>query len=76
VFKKQDAHAGRIVEIVAWSVPCPVPPSEHGFKYRLVFLHNNHRIFAYDNELPCAGHTGLFSVCCWTIRCARSLVYC
>jgi hypothetical protein len=89
VFKTRDAHAGGIVEIVVWSAPRPVPPSEHGFKYRLVFVRNGPRIVAYDNErgkgdhrhlrdneLPYAGRTGPLTDCCWTIRCARSLVHC
>jgi len=38
VFKTRDAHADGIIEIVIWAVPRRVPPSERGFKYRLVFV--------------------------------------
>ena len=34
---RTSAHGG-LVEMVVWRVPLPVPPSEHGFKYRLVFV--------------------------------------
>jgi len=29
---------GAIVEMVFWRVPLPVPPSRHGFKYRLFYV--------------------------------------
>jgi hypothetical protein len=32
VFRTRDAYAGGIIEIVIWSVPGPVPPSQHGFQ--------------------------------------------
>ncbi len=25
-------------ELVVWRVPTPVPPTDHGFKYRLVYV--------------------------------------
>jgi hypothetical protein len=39
-----------LVEVVIWQVPTPVPPSEHDFKYRLVYVRNGKRIVGYDNE--------------------------
>ena len=36
--------------MVVWQVPTPVPPSEHAFKYRLVFVRAGKRIVGYDNE--------------------------
>ena len=42
--------------MVVWSrwwcgqVPEPVPPSLHGFKYRLVFARAGERVVGYDNE--------------------------
>lgn len=33
-----------------WSVPLPVSPSRHGFKYRLVFVRDGERLVGYDNE--------------------------
>ena len=33
-----------------WQVPQPVPPSEHPYKYRLVYVVNGQRVLGYDNE--------------------------
>ncbi|OJZ19664.1 MAG: hypothetical protein BGP21_02760 [Thiobacillus sp. 65-29] len=46
---KQAYGRGRI-EGVIWKVPEPVPPSRHGYKYRLVYLVDGERIVGYDNE--------------------------
>ena len=46
---RTSAHGG-LVEMVVWRVPLPVPPSEHGFKYRLVFVRDGQRVVGYDNE--------------------------
>ena len=29
---------GSILEVVIWKVPKPVPPTEHGYKYRAVYV--------------------------------------
>jgi len=39
-----------MVEVVIWQVPTPVPPSEHDFKYRLVYVREGVRVVGYDNE--------------------------
>ncbi|MEY2633606.1 MAG: hypothetical protein RIR00_2260 [Pseudomonadota bacterium] len=39
-----------IVEMVIWRVPEPIPPSEHGFKYRLVYVVDHQRVVGFDNE--------------------------
>jgi len=31
-------------------VPTPVPPTTHGFKYRLVYIVNGVRVVGFDNE--------------------------
>lgn len=36
--------------MMVWSVPSPVPPSQHAFKYRLVFVRDGQRLVGYDNE--------------------------
>ena len=36
--------------MVVWRVPDPVPPSEHRFKYRLVYLEAGRRMVGFDNE--------------------------
>ncbi len=46
---RTSAHGG-VVEVTVWSVPSPVPPSQHAFKYRLVFVRGGQRLVGYDNE--------------------------
>lgn len=46
---KEDFKQG-FIEIVIWKVPEPVPPSEHPFKYRMVYIVNGRRVVGYDNE--------------------------
>lgn len=46
---RTSVHGG-VVEMIVWSVPSPVPPAQHGFKYRLVFVRNGQRLVGYDNE--------------------------
>ena len=41
---------GSILEIVIWKLPKPVPPSEHGYKYRAVYVVNGVRVVGFDNE--------------------------
>jgi hypothetical protein len=50
IFRTRDAYAGGIIEIVIWSVPRPVPPSQHAFKYRLAYARDGQRVVGYDNE--------------------------
>ena len=50
VFRTRNAYAGGVIEVVVWAVPKPVPPSDHGFKYRLVFVRVGQRLVGYDNE--------------------------
>ena len=41
---------GSILEIVIWKVPKSVPPTEHGYKYRAVYVLDGLRIVGFDNE--------------------------
>lgn len=41
---------GAIIEMVVWRTPEPVPPTTHGFKYRLVYVVNGERVIGFDNE--------------------------
>ena len=41
---------GSILEVVIWKVPKPVPPTEHGYKYRAVYVVVGVRIVGFDNE--------------------------
>jgi len=48
--REKRSYAGGIVEIVVWRVPEPVTPSEHPYKFRLVFVRSGKRVVGYDNE--------------------------
>lgn len=50
LYREKRSFAGGIIEMVVWQVPKPVPPSEHPFKYRLVFVLDSKRVIGYDNE--------------------------
>ena len=41
---------GSILEVVIWKVPKPVPPTEHRYKYRAVYVVDGVRIVGFDNE--------------------------
>ena len=41
---------GGVIELVVWRVPEPVPPSEHGFKYRAAYALGGVRLVGFDNE--------------------------
>jgi len=43
-----DDHAS--VRMMIWQVPSAVPPSEHPYKYRLVYLEDGNRVIGFDNE--------------------------
>ena len=57
-FKSVDPD-GSILELVVWRVPEPVPPSEHGYKYRAVYISNGKRIVGFDNERGKGDHCHL-----------------
>lgn len=59
VNQKSFDEAGGITQMVVWSVPEPVPPSTHGFKYRLVYTRNGRRLVGFDNERGKGDHTHL-----------------
>ncbi|ACB34484.1 conserved hypothetical protein [Leptothrix cholodnii SP-6] len=39
-----------VIELVVWRVPEPVPPTEHGFKYRAIYAVGGQRVVGFDNE--------------------------
>jgi len=45
--------------MVVWQVLEPVPPSEHSFKYRLVYVCDGTRVLGYDNERGKGDHKHL-----------------
>ncbi len=59
LFRTKDAYGAGFVEIVIWQVPQPVPPSEHPYKYRLVYVVNGQRVVGYDNERGKGDHKHL-----------------
>jgi hypothetical protein len=50
VHRTKDAFGKGFIEIVIWRLTVPVPPSEHPFKYRLVYIVDGQRLVGYDNE--------------------------
>ncbi len=50
---------GAIIEWVVWRVPQPVPPSDHGFKYRAVYIVDGQRVVGFDNERGKGDHCHL-----------------
>jgi len=47
---KDITPEGGVIEVVVWRVPEPVPPSEHGFKYRAAYAVSGVRVVGFDNE--------------------------
>lgn len=37
-------------ELLLWQLPCPLPGSDHKFKYRLAFVVREVCVLRYDNE--------------------------
>lgn len=50
---------GDMIEAVVWRVPELVPPSEHAFKYRLVWIVGGQRVVGFDNERGKGDHCHL-----------------
>jgi hypothetical protein len=50
---------GAILEVVVWKVPAPVPPTEHGYKYRAVYVVDGIRVVGFDNERGKGDHCHL-----------------
>lgn len=48
--RRFEVDAATFAELVIWSLPEPVPPSEHPFKYRMVLIHRGERVLGFDNE--------------------------
>ncbi len=56
---KNVTPEGDIIEWVVWQVPQPVPPTEHGFKYRAAYIVNGQRVVGFDNERGKGDHCHL-----------------
>ncbi|WP_231385680.1 DUF6516 family protein [Thiomonas sp. FB-6] len=56
---EKRAFGRGFVQIVVWALTEPVPPSEHRFKYRMVYVVDGVRIVGYDNERGKGDHRHL-----------------
>lgn len=56
---KNIEEDGGLIHMVVWRVPEPVPPTDHGFKYRLVYVVDGVRIVGFDNERGKGDHCHL-----------------
>jgi hypothetical protein len=56
---KDVAEDGSLIQMVVWRVPAPVPPTTHGFKYRLVYIVAGVRVVGFDNERGKGDHCHL-----------------
>ena len=56
---KSVAEDGGVMELVVWRVPQPVPPTEHGYKYRAVYAVDGVRVVGFDNERGKGDHRHL-----------------
>lgn len=59
LFRAKETYGKGFIEIVIWQVPEPVIPSEHPYKYRLVYVVEVQRIVGYDNERGKGDHKHL-----------------
>jgi Family of unknown function (DUF6516) len=57
-FKNMTPDGG-VIELVVWRVPTPVPPTQHGYKYRAAYSLNGERIVGFDNERGKGDHCHL-----------------
>ena len=57
---KEIRDDGSIVEVVIWQLPQPLPPSTHGFKYRLYYGANGVDRVRYDNERGKGDHRHVY----------------
>ena len=58
-FRTKEVYGVGFVEIVIWQVPEPISPSEHPYKYRLVYVVEGERLVGYDNERGKGDHKHL-----------------
>ena len=61
---KRGFNDGSIREVKIWRLPTPLRPSEHGYKYSLVFVVDGQRLVGFDNERGKGDHYHLNGVEC------------
>lgn len=59
IYRSKEAYGAGLIEIVIWRVQEPVPPAEHPYKYRLVYVVGGKRVVGYDNERGKGDHRHL-----------------
>lgn len=59
VLNEKRVFGRGFVQIVVWALSEPIPPSEHRFKYRMVYVVDGARIVGYDNERGKGDHRHL-----------------
>ena len=60
IYRYMDVTSeGNLIEVVAWKLPAPVEPSQHQFKYRLVYIVDGVRVAGFDNERGKGDHCHL-----------------
>lgn len=62
LFRTKELYGRGIIEIVIWQLPQPVPPSEHPYKYRMVYIIDGQRVIGFDNERGKGDHRHLGEV--------------
>lgn len=55
----KEAYSEGFIEVVIWNIPAPIPPSEHSYKYGLVYIVDGERVVGYDNERGKGDHKHL-----------------
>jgi hypothetical protein len=56
----KEEYGQGFIEIIIWRVPKPVPPAEHPYKYRLVYIVEGARVVGYDNERGKGDHKHIY----------------
>lgn len=60
--KKINLSDNEMIEMRIWSVASPVEPSQHLFKYGLVYIRDGKRVVGFDNERGKGDHCHLDGV--------------
>lgn len=60
LFHSKDKYGRGLIEIVIWKTPKPVTPSDHFYKYSLVYIVDGVRVVGYDNEKGKGDHKHLY----------------
>lgn len=59
IHERRVLSDSELVEIKVWQVPVPVEPSQHTYKYGLVYICDGVRVVGFDNERGKGDHVHL-----------------